>query len=78
METFDEDLKYIVQKKGLEKILRLDTSGMNHHSTIGSTEKMTKDYFSKLTKKQGDDLYKMYHLDFEMFNYDPRPYLNKS
>lgn len=78
IETFDEDLKYIVHKKGLEKILRLENSGMNHHSTKGSTEKMTEHYFSKLTKKQGYDLYNMYHLDFEMFDYDPKPYLDKN
>ena len=36
---------------------------------------MTKEYFSKLNKKQKEALYHMYRMDFELFNYDPNIYI---
>ena len=75
METWSKDLNYIIRKKGLENVLALDNANETLHSTTGNTQKMTKSYFSQLTKKQGEDLYNMYHMDFEMFNYDPKTYL---
>ena len=75
METWSDDLNFIIRKQGLEKVIALENSSTTHHSTKGNTQRMTKSYFSKLTKKQGTDLYNMYHMDFEMFNYDPKIYL---
>ena len=74
METWRDDLNYIIRKRGLD-VLQSENSGTIHHSTKGKTEQTAKGYFSKLTQKQGQDLYNMFHMDFEMFDYDPKPYL---
>ena len=78
METWSDDLEYIIRKKGLEKFLQSEDSDSIHHSTKGKTQKTARAYFSKLTSKQRVDLYNMFHMDFEMFNYDPTPYLHKN
>lgn len=76
METWSEDFNYIVRKNKLENILKLENdTSKKYHPTKGDTQQMTKKYFSKISKKQGEDLYKMYRMDFQMFQYDPNPYL---
>ena len=76
METWNDDLNYIIQKRGLEKVLPFQKLKISHdHPTKQNTSKMTKQYFSKLSKQQKGDLYHMFRIDFEMFNYDPKIYL---
>ena len=75
METWNEDFNYIIRKAGLEKLLPLQQDdSLHYHSSKQNTEKMTKAYFSKLSKKQKEDLYHMFRMDFDMFNYDPKIY----
>ena len=76
METWNDDLNYIIQKRGLEKVLPFQKLKISHdHPTKQNTSKMTKQYFSKLSKQQKVDLYHMFRIDFELFNYDPKIYL---
>ena len=71
-------MSYIIRKSGLEKVLPLKKATNAHeHSaeeTHQNTREKTKEYFSKLSKTQKDDLYHMFSMDFEMFNYDPKIY----
>ena len=75
METWNDDLNYIVQKRGLEKVLNVKKADTKSHTSKVSTKEMTKEYFGTLSQKQKEDLYHMFRLDFEMFNYDPKIYL---
>ena len=76
METWNDDLNYIIHKRGLEKVLPLQKVKSSHYNpTKQNTSKMTKQYFSKLSKKQKEGLYHMFRIDFELFNYDPKIYL---
>ena len=72
MEIWNDDLNYIIRKRGLEKYIK--TSSNQNPSNV-STEETTKEYFDTLSQKQKEDLFHMFRLDFEMFNYDPKMYL---
>ena len=80
METWNDDLNYIIRKRGLEKVLPLRKTSLAHHASKEymhqSTEEMAKEYFNTLSQKQKENLrvYHMFRLDFEMFNYDPKIY----
>ena len=76
LESWNDDLDYIILKRGLENVLPLQKAKNSHyHPTKQNTSKMTKEYFSMLSKKQKEDLYHMFRIDFELFNYDPEIYL---
>ena len=75
MEKWNDDLNYIVRKRGLEKVLKVKKADTKSHTSKVSTKEMTKEYFDTLSQKQKEDLYHMFRLDFEMFNYDPKIYL---
>ena len=76
METWNDDLNYIIRKRGLEQVLPLQKANTSHlHASRHNTTEMTKEYSNTLSQKQKDDLYHMFRLDFEMFNYDPKIYL---
>ena len=80
LKTWNDDVSYIIRKRGLEKVLPLQKAcNFKHHSAKKerdqSTKQMTKEYFSKLNKKQKEALYHMYRMDFELFNYDPNIYI---
>ena len=75
METWNDDLHYIIGKRGLEKVLPLEKVAISHHHASKlSTKEMTKEYFKTLSQEQKESLHHMYRLDFEMFNYDPKIY----
>ena len=82
METFSDDVRYIIKKKNLEKIIPLSQtklavrpkSGARKKDIKSKTQKMAKLLMSQLTKNQLDGLYSMYQTDFEMFGYDPKKY----
>ena len=75
METFDEDLRYIVMKKNLHEVLPLEELSLSMNSAKSMSTKTAKDYFSQISKEQIVKLYKYYNLDFELFGYDVTPYL---
>ena len=45
------------------------------HSTKQSTKMLTKKYFSRLDSKIASELYQMFQMDFEMFDYDVNSYI---
>ena len=87
IEHFEEYLDYIVQKSNLVKHqpennisrVHMHPSGMH---TISPTnheldKKMKiKKYLSSLSSQQVRELYNMYKIDFEMFDYDEEEYLH--
>ena len=84
METFDEDLSYIILKLGLENILPIKNvstlSNTNRdseqHKANEDKNKESLEYFSKLKRSQIEKLYQIYEIDFEMFGYSAKDYLN--
>ena len=76
METWNDDFNYIIRKRKLEKYFPVQkTDNLQYHASKQNTTQATKNLFSKLSKKQKEDLYKMFRIDFEMFNYNPDIYL---
>ena len=84
METFDEDLNYIILQLGLENILPIKNintlSNTNRdskqHKANEDKKKECLEYFSKLTRSQIEQLYQIYKIDFEMFGYSAKDYLS--
>ena len=84
-ENFAEDVKYIILKNKLEKVLPIDVAGAaknkaenkaENSDSIGKdpqTEALS--YFSQINKNEVNKLYEKYRMDFEMFSYDASPYL---
>ena len=80
LETFDEDVNYIILKNGLEHILPVENAKKVKLNTTSRKSKTNKKkesltYFSKLTKEQIKELYQIYKIDFEMFGYEASDYL---
>ena len=73
LETFNEDLKYIILKLGLQNILSIEDiekSQINKSDYKKDKKKEIAKYFSQLTKAKFEELWKIYRLDFEMFGYN--------
>jgi len=70
-ETFKEDLRYIGMIANITFVDKVQNnpSGMN-------TEQLTKIYFTQLDRSLVEALVQQYRLDFEMFDYDPKIFLN--
>ena len=77
IETFQEDVQYIILKNNLEKILDLKTTLQfsSKNSSKRDAQKAALKYFSKLNANQIQRLYKAYKMDFELFDYDIDIYL---
>ena len=73
METFSDDLKYIIKINKLENILLDDKKT---RTTGGSPKHDALKYFSKLRKEKVFSLYEMYKMDFELFGYNAIEYLH--
>ena len=80
MENFNDDVKYIILKNNLTKVLPIEAT-MDHKANF-SEEKNNKEkeeeslrYFSKLSKTQIQQLYEKYRIDFEMLSFDAMEYL---
>ena len=78
IETFREDVQYIVVKNNLQNVLPLEKSAvaMNSKKTVSTYS--THDYLSQLSKAKIDSLYKFYQLDFELFGYDVTSYFKNN
>ena len=72
METFTTDTNYIMTKIGMETD---ELSYQEHKSTGDSTQELAIELFSKLPKKLVQQLYELYKIDFELFEYDHRPFV---
>lgn len=78
LETLDRDNKYIVNKLGIEKVLRQPTGKqanfINESRDGRKTEALIKRYFRQLNVETLEKLIKVYEDDFELFGYDKTPY----
>ena len=72
METFSDDLKYIIMKNKLGDILSEDKKV---RTTGGSPKDDALRYFSQLRKEQIRSLYEVYKMDFKLFGYNVDEYL---
>ena len=72
METFTSDVEYVMSKIGMK------ADGLSYHehkSTGDSTTDLALELFAKLPKNLKKQLYEVYKIDFEMFEYDAEPFL---
>ena len=76
METFSDDVMYIICKNNLEHLLPLKMAFIkkNPKNYKKSTRAVTTKKFSQLTKYQIQKLYNIYRLDFELFEYNLHEY----
>jgi len=73
MESFSEDTQFIINEAGLEDSLTVEWK--HRTGTVGNSDTIV-DYYSQLTKSEIAALYTKYRLDFELYGYDPDPYLD--
>ena len=83
IETFNEDVKYIIIKNKLKYILPLAETlelHKNEHgqSTNDEREQRSLKLFSELDKTHIQQLYEIYKMDFEMFRYNVSAYFGLS
>ena len=76
IESFNDDIKYIVLKQKLEELIPLNTTNLHLNDKKEYASNSTLYYFSQLSKFQKDRLYECYKFDFELFDYDVDIYLN--
>ena len=72
METFTSDADYVMSEVGMKEN---NLSYQGHKSTGDSTTDLALELFAKLPKKLKKQLYEFYKVDFEMFEYDVKPFL---
>uniref|UniRef100_A0A182PK89 Carbohydrate sulfotransferase n=1 Tax=Anopheles epiroticus TaxID=199890 RepID=A0A182PK89_9DIPT len=71
METFAQDLEYLKNRTHLHEKIK---SVQMNHSRRDPIKRLIEKYYSQLTKQQFDDLYDIYKIDFELFQYSPDKY----
>ena len=76
METFSDDVRYIIKKNHLEKDLPSSMAAVSENAAKLKTSKVTAEYFSQLSNDQIKDLHELYRMDFELFDYDALTYFN--
>ena len=72
METFTSDADYVMSKVGMKEN---NLSYQGHKSTGDSTTDLALKLFAKLPQDLKKQLYDLYKIDFEMFDYDAKPFL---
>ena len=80
METFSEDVRYIILRNKWENILPLPSKTSIHKNKSKRNETEGKEneylsYFSQLNKTTVQKLFEKYRRDFELFSYDASAYL---
>ena len=76
IETFAEDLRYIAKLANIQDILTDERIGFSRNTNGFTRDEKTLKYFKMLSSTQIRDLYKLYRLDFELFGYSAKEYLN--
>ena len=78
LETFIDDVNYILLKQNLTHLIPL----LSDHSSPSekqahkiTSENVTRQHFSQLNPIQIQELYDMFKIDFELFDYDFHSYL---
>lgn len=75
LDTFQDDVKYLVLKNRLEKVIPITEENFSTPLSMMHTKNLTLTYFSKMSKSQKEKVYEMYKIDFEMFTFDSSYYL---
>ncbi|KAK3878214.1 hypothetical protein Pcinc_017137 [Petrolisthes cinctipes] len=73
LETMQEDERFLITLAGLTELKQQVHEWRNNKSSQNSTNKST--YFRQLSTKQMYQLYDLYRLDFELFDYNLDQYL---
>ncbi len=80
VETFDEDVLYIVNKAGLvDELLDpdyMDPDSIHRLNSVPHDVNRTEKYFAKLSSAAKRKLYDLFRLDFELFGYKPNVNMN--
>ena len=69
---FTSDADYVMSKVGMKEN---NLSYQGHKSTGDSTTDLALKLFAKLPQDLKKQLYDLYKIDFEMFDYDAKPFL---
>lgn len=72
METFVDDSKYIIHRAGLSNILQVP---WENKQRVGSSFERNLSFYRMLSVEQVQALVNIYRLDFELYGYDPEPFL---
>ncbi|XP_049544296.1 carbohydrate sulfotransferase 11-like [Anopheles darlingi] len=72
LETFAQDISYLATQTHLQH--KIKPVHMNH-SRRDSTDRLIQKYFSQITRQQFFDLFSIYMIDFQLFNYSADGYL---
>ncbi|XP_077983559.1 carbohydrate sulfotransferase 9-like [Glandiceps talaboti] len=67
-ETLNEDAKHVIHEIGASTEVQFPRP--NEHRTLSSAVDIMKGYYSRITKQEVMDLYKLYEWDFKMFGYE--------
>lgn len=79
METFNEDVKYVIKTNALEDKISIKDSEFQANSVGNGTNTLAKELFHKnLSRDQIENLYQYYKMDFELFGYDAKPYMKNN
>ena len=78
MDTMNEDLRYIILKSNLQKVLKLEDVLAIHVRSTSHTHNETLEYFAKLSTKDVKTLYDIYKDDFDLFNFSPKVYFDQT
>ncbi|XP_035784229.1 carbohydrate sulfotransferase 9-like [Anopheles albimanus] len=72
LETFPQDMRYFVNQTHLQD--KIKQVQMNH-SRRDNADRLIRKYFSQITRQQVFDLFAIYMIDFQLFNYSADGYL---
>ncbi|XP_043239313.1 carbohydrate sulfotransferase 11-like [Amphibalanus amphitrite] len=74
-ETLEEDNRYIADQIGIKDYTELLLPQLGNRNKRGPTSNTTREYFSQVTRSELMKVYKMFYMDFLMFNYTVDQYL---
>ena len=77
MESFSDDLKYIVKRQNLTHLIPVNATAEKAHSSVKEDKPMgaTRKFFRQLTRSQILRLYHIYKPDFLLFDYKAEEFL---
>ena len=81
METFDDDVRYVLSMAGLDQELNLapppptrDEERVRLNKASGDEDRARR-YFAQLDKDRKEKIFQLYKYDFEMFGYSTKGYM---
>ena len=78
METFTEDVGYVIKKNNLENKISINDSDFKSNARKDPNATAKELFHKHLSKDQIDNLYQYYYMDFELFGYDAKPYMKNN